>query len=105
IIMRLVIRGVSVYDIPRKQEALRTEKRGVFHMYLINYHLYANTANLPKILAEDTAAAELRHPVQSLLTRYHGEITTHFRKKADASHVCEAGRTLCGQKPRAVGSV
>ena len=58
-------------------------------MYLINYHLYANTANLPKILAEDTAAAELRHPVQSLRTRCQVEKRARSRKSAQT----------CGPEP------
>lgn len=39
-------------------------------MYLINYHLYANKASLPQIMAEDTAAAELRNPVFYIRTEY-----------------------------------
>lgn len=39
-------------------------------MYLMNYHLYANKAALPQIMAEDTGAAELRNPVFYIRTEY-----------------------------------
>lgn len=54
-------------------------------MYLMNYHLYANTAALPQIMAEDTGAAELRNPVFYIRTRYkQGVIRSMIAKAADA---------------------
>ena len=39
-------------------------------MYLMNYHIYANRAMLPQIMAEDAGAAELRNPVFYIRTEY-----------------------------------
>ncbi len=39
-------------------------------MNLMNYHLYANKAALPQIMAEDAGAAELRNPVFYIRTEY-----------------------------------
>ena len=40
-------------------------------MYLMNYHLYANEASMPRVLAEDAGAAELRDPVFCVQTDFH----------------------------------
>lgn len=40
-------------------------------MYLMNYHLYANEASMPRVLAEDAGAAELRDPVFCIQTEFH----------------------------------
>ncbi len=39
-------------------------------MNIMNYHLYANGAQMPQIMAEDAGAAELRNPVFYIRTQY-----------------------------------
>lgn len=39
-------------------------------MYLMNYHIYANKAAMPQIMAEDAGAVELRNPVFYIRTEY-----------------------------------
>ena len=62
-------------------------------MYLMNYHLYANEANYPRMLAEDTGAAELRDPVFCVQTDFH------FRKPGWFSRL-KRKRTVCACRPR-----
>lgn len=54
-------------------------------MNLMNYHLYANTAMMPQIMAEDAGAAELRNPVFYIRTEYKygwlGRLREEFAKK------------------------
>ncbi|MDO4297795.1 MAG: hypothetical protein Q4C59_04855 [Lachnospiraceae bacterium] len=50
-------------------------------MNLMNYHLYANTAALPQIMAEDTGAAELRNPVFYIRTEYNYGRISRLREK------------------------
>lgn len=74
-------------------------------MYLINYHLYANTANLSRILAEDTDAAELRNPVNYLRTEYRAEKTNRFHKEGQTAGFSEANASMNNQGRPAVASV
>lgn len=51
------------------------------NMSLMNYHLYANGAKLPQIMAEDAGAADLRNPVFYIRTEYKiGKIRRFFEK-------------------------
>lgn len=74
-------------------------------MYLINYHLYANAANMPQMMAEDTGAAELRNPVNYLRTEYQAEKNGRSCKKVNASKFSGANVTMRGQSRRAFGSI
>lgn len=51
-------------------------------MNLMNYHLYANTAAMPQIMAEDAGAAELGNPVFYIRTEYKYGTFDRLRKKA-----------------------
>lgn len=74
-------------------------------MYLINYHLYANTARMNQMMAEDTGAAELRNPVDYLRTGYRAERTNRFHKEGKTAEFSEANVSMGKQGRPAVGSV
>ena len=74
-------------------------------MYLINYHLYANTARMNQMMAEDTGAAELRNPVNYLRTEYRAEKTNRFHKEGRTAGFSEANASMNNQGRPAVASV
>lgn len=53
-------------------------------MNIMNYHLYANTAAMQQILAEDTGVAELRNPVFYIRTKYNYGKIDQLRDKLAA---------------------
>lgn len=50
-------------------------------MNIMNYHLYANGAQMPQIMAEDAGAAELRNPVFYIRTEYKYGRIQRLREK------------------------
>jgi len=59
----------------------RLRKKGEYNMYLMNYNLYANEAQMMKVMAEDAGAPELRNPVFYIRTEYKmGKIRSFFAK-------------------------
>lgn len=63
-------------------EGIENERRTI--MNIMNYHLYANTAKMHQILAEDAGVAELRNPVFYIRTKYsYGRIDRIREKLAD----------------------
>lgn len=57
-------------------------------MNLMNYHLYANTAAMAQIMAEDTGASELRNPVFYIRTEYNYSRFQKFQEKLAAKWNC-----------------
>lgn len=64
-------------------------------MYYLNGATYGNEAFLPRILAEDVAAAELRDPMFSAARKGKGRLFSRMNKKKTVSACYTCKQDCC----------